>query len=113
MVDELITILSAINSNVFRQGALDPENGYPESFWTFWNNNSPDHAHYDNVSYGTAWDFSIYYYSDEPAEVYSAIDEARTALIAAGWTVPSKGFDAVSDVSTHTGRGLQIYKLET
>ena len=113
MVDALIAILSEINSNVFRQGTLNPDEGYPESFFTFWNNNSNDHAHYDNVDYGTAWDFTIYFYSADPAEVYTAIESARTALQAAGWIVPSKGFDVVSDVSTHTGRGLQIYNLET
>lgn len=113
MVDALIAILSEINSNVFRQGTLNQDEGYPESFFTFWNNSSPDHAHYDNVDYGTAWDFTVYFYSAEPAEVYTAIESARTALQAAGWIVPSKGFDVVSDVSTHTGRGLQIYNLET
>lgn len=113
MVDELITILSGINSNVYRQGTLNPDEAYPESFFTFWNNDSPDHAYYDNTDYGTAWNFAIYFYSTDPVEVYTAIESARTALKAAGWIVPSKGFDVVSDVSTHTGRGLQIYKLET
>ena len=113
MVDALIAIMSEINSNVFRQGTLNQDEGYPESFFTFWNNSSPDHAHYDNVDYGTAWDFTVYFYSAEPAEVYTDIESARTALQAAGWIVPSKGFDVVSDVSTHTGRGLQIYNLET
>ena len=113
MVDALITILSEINSRVYRQGTLDPEESYPESFFTFWNNDSPDHAHYDNTDYGTVWNYTIYFYSVDPSEVYTAIESARTALRAAGWIVPSKGFDVVSDVSTHTGRGLQIYKLET
>ena len=113
MVDALIGILEDINSNVFRQGTLNPDEGYPASFFTFWNNNSPDHAYYDNDSYGTAWDYSIFFYSEDPTEVYTAIEAARTALKAAGWRVPSQGFDVTSDVSTHTGRGLQIYKLET
>ena len=113
MVDALIAILSEINSNVYRQGTLNQDENYPESFFTFWNNDSPDHAYYDNVDYGTAWNYSIFFYSTDPVEVYTAIESARTALKAAGWVVPSKGFDTVSDVSTHTGRGLQIYKLET
>ena len=113
MVDALIAILSQINSNVYRQGTLNPDENYPDSFFTFWNNDSPDHAHYDNVDYGVAWNYSIFFYSTDPVEVYTVIESARTALKAAGWVVPSKGFDAVSDVSTHTGRGLQIYKLET
>lgn len=113
MVDALIAVLTEINSNVFRQGTLNPDEGYPDSFFTFWNNDSQDHAHYDNVDYGTAWNYSIYFYSTDPTEVYTAIEATRQALKADGWIVPSKGFDVVSDVSTHTGRGLQIYKLET
>ena len=86
MVDALIAILSEINSNVYRQGTLNPDENYPDSFFTFWNNDSPDHAHYDNVDYGTAWNYSIFFYSTDPVEVYTAIESARTALKAAGFS---------------------------
>lgn len=113
MTDELIAILEQLNQTVLLQGSIDPSQGYPDSFFTIWNNDSPDHAHYDNQPYGTAWDFNIYYYSTDPTDVYETIEAARTALMAAGWIVPSKGFSAMSDVTTHTGRGLHIYKLDT
>ena len=112
MEDNLIEILSQFNFPVIRQGSLSKDAEYPDNFFTFWNADSPDHAHYDNTDYGTVWDFNIYFYSNDPANTYSYLMQARQALKAAGWIVPTKGYDVTSDEPTHTGRGLQIYYLE-
>ena len=60
MEDNLIEILESFGYPVYRQGSLSDDETYPGTFFTFWNNDSPDHAHYDNFEYGTVWDFSIY-----------------------------------------------------
>lgn len=112
MEDSLITILESLGYPVYRQGSLSDDDKYPDTFITFWNNDSPDHAHYDNDEYGTAWDFSIYVYSNNPLMTYSVLLDARNALKAAGWITPSKGFDVSSDEATHTGRGLEVFYLE-
>lgn len=112
MEDNLITILESFGYPVYRQGSMSDDEQYPETFFTFWNNDSPDHAHYDNSDYGTAWDFSIYVYSSDPIMTYSLLLDARNALKAAGWITPSKGFDVASDEATHTGRGLEVFYLE-
>lgn len=112
MVDRLIEILETLGYTVYRQGSLAGQS-YPDSFFTFWENDSPDHAHYDNQPYGTAYDFSVYFYSNDPNLCYSVIDQTRTTLKANGWVVPSKGFDVASDEATHIGRGLQVYYLQT
>jgi hypothetical protein len=39
--------------------------------------------------------------------------QARKALKEAGWVTPSKGFDVASDEASHTGRGLEIFYLDT
>ena len=113
MEDNLINILESFKVPVFRQGSMSNEAVYPSTFFTFWNNNSPNHAHYDNDEFGTAWDFSIFVYSDDPSTTYSLLSDARSALKAAGWITPSKGFDVPSDEATHTGRGLEVFYLET
>lgn len=113
MEDNLIAILESFKYPVYRQGSMSNDAEYPETFFTFWNNNSPDHSHYDNSEYGTAWDFNIYVYSSNPVMTYSLLLDARNALKKAGWIVGSKGFDVSSDEPTHTGRGLQIYYLQT
>jgi hypothetical protein len=51
-------------------------------------------------------------YSCKADVVYSLLSDIRTALKAAGWIVPSKGFDAASDEDTHIGKGLECFYLE-
>lgn len=113
MEDNLIQILETLGYPVFRQGSMSDEEVYPSTFLTFWNNNSPNHAHYNNNEYGTDWDFNIFVYSKDPSKTYSVLLEARNALKEAGWITPSKGFDVASDEATHTGRGLEVFYLET
>ena len=110
MEDKLIEILESLKYPVYRQGSVSV---YPPAFFTFWNYDTPDHAYYDNNPYGTAWNFGVYFYAEDPSLTYSVVDAARTALRAAGWIVPSRVFDATSDEPTHTGRGLNVYYLET
>jgi hypothetical protein len=112
MEDNLIEILLTFGYEVCRQGSMSDDEEYPETFFTFWNNNSPDHAHYDNDEYGTSWDFDVNVYSSDPALTYSVLADARAALKAAGWIIPGKGYDVASDVATHTGRGMNALYLE-
>lgn len=113
MEDNLVQILESFGYRVYRQGSMSNDEKYPDTFFTFWNNNSPNHAHYDNDEFGTAWDFSIYVYSTDPVKTYALLLDARRALREAGWVTPSKGFDVASDEATHTGRGLEVFYLET
>ena len=112
MEDELITILESFKYPVDRQGSMSDKDVYQETFITFWNNDSPDHSHYDNSEYGTIWDFNVYVYSSDPSMTYSLLSDIRAALKTAGWIVPSKGFDVASDEATHTGRGIQCLYME-
>ena len=113
MEDNLIEILSTFGYEVYRQGSMSDDEEYPETFFTFWNNDSPDHSHYDNSEYGTAWDFDVNVYSTDPALTYSVLADARIALKAAGWIISGKGYDVASDEPTHTGRGINALYLET
>ena len=112
MEDNLIQVLQELGYPVMRQGSLAPDDAYPEHFFTFWNNDSSDHAHYDNAEYGTVWNYSINFYSTDPEKTYSALNEARTKLKENGWILPGKGSDVASDEVTHTGRGMDAYFLE-
>lgn len=112
MEDNLIELLESLGYPVYRQGSLT-KNAYPDSFFTFWNVDSPDHSHYDNENYGTEWNFSVYFYSENPALTYSVLADARILLKQNGWIVPSQGFDVRSDKASHTGRGLTVFYLET
>lgn len=112
MEDNLIEILESFGYPVYRQGSLSDDAKYPDTFFTFWNNDSADHAHYDNSEYGTTWDFDVNVYSNDPDQVYSVLADARISLKAAGWIIPGKGYDVASDEATHIGRGMNALYLE-
>ena len=112
MEDKLIEILSTFGYPVLRQGSLAQDEKYPDHFFTFWNNDAPDHSHYDNEEYGTAWDYDVNFYSIDPEKTYSILAEARTKLKLQHWIIPGKGYDVASDEVTHTGRGMRAFYLE-
>lgn len=112
MEDNLIQILEAFGYPVYKQGSMSDDAQYPETFFTFWNNESVDHSHYDNSEYGTVWDYNVYIYSSDPENTYSVLNDARATLKAAGWIVSGKGYDVASDEATHTGRGINALYLE-
>lgn len=112
MEDKLIELLETFGYPVYRQGSLSNDATYPDSFFTFWNNQSPDHAFYDNTEYGTEWDFDVNFYSNDPDLTYSKLLEAKALLKQNGWVVPGKGHDVMSDEPSHTGRGISALFLE-
>lgn len=113
MEDKLIELLSSLGYPVYRQGSFSEGDEYPESFFTFWNTDSPDHAHYDNADYATDWAFDVNFYSTDPEIAYSALSDARILLKQNKWIVPSKGYDVYSDEASHIGRGMVALYLET
>ena len=113
MKTELITLLETLGYPVFLQGSINTVDDYPDSFFTFWNTESPDHSHYDNADYATDWAFDVNFYSVDPELTYKALSDARILLKQNRWIVPSKGYDVYSDEATHTGRGMNALYLET
>lgn len=113
MEDKLIEILSTFGYDVLRQGSLAADEKYPDHFFTFWNNDAPDHSHYDNEEHGTDWDFDVNFYSIDPEKTYSVLAEARKKLKLEKWIVSGKGYDVASDEPTHTGRGMRAFFLST
>ena len=112
MEDNLIELLESLSYPVYKQGSFSDTDEYPDNFFTFWNNDSPDHAHYDNTDYGTEWDFDVNFYSNNPNLTYSVLLEIRSLLKENGWVIPDKGHDVMSDYPTHTGRGITALFLE-
>ena len=108
MREDLIEILEATGYPASMQGTIGE---YPESFYTFWNYETPE-TYYDNNPVNAIWGFWIYFFSTNPALVESETSAVIARLRAAGWTVAGKGEDALSDEPTHTGRRLTIYKKE-
>lgn len=112
MKDLLIQTLEPLGYPIFQQGTLNEDDGYPESFFTFWNNDSYDGKHYDNEAINCIWDFDVNFYSSDPALVNTKLIEAKTKLKQQGFVVSGKGYDVASDEPTHTGRGINVLKIE-
>lgn len=108
----LIDLLKTFGYPVKLQGTLTKEEAYPESFFTIWNNETLDGNHYDNEPIGYIWDFTIYFYSTDPALVNTKIVDAKNLLKQNGWVVAGKGYDVPSDEPTHTGRAIDVLYKE-
>ena len=113
MKTELITILSTLGYPVLLQGSLDPQEPYPDAFFTFWNNSSDDGPHYDNGPMTYVWSFDVNFYGTDPTLVNTALISAKALLKAQGWIVGGKGYDLTTDEpTTHTGRGITALFIE-
>ncbi len=112
MKDLLIQVLESFGYPIFQQGSLGKDEAYPESFFTFWNNDSFDGEFYDNVEHKTTWNFDLNFYSIDPELVNNKLLEAKKLLKQNGFIVNGKGYDVVSDEPTHTGRGINVLKIE-
>ena len=108
----LISILSTFGYPVRLQGTLTQAESYPASFFTIWNNETLDGNHYDNDAISTVWDFTIYFYSVDPALVNTVLLQAKTLLKQSGWIVGGKGYDVPSDEPSHTGRAMDALFIE-
>lgn len=110
--DLLITTLASFDYPIMLQGTLSDEEDYPNSFFTFFNNDTIDDAFYDNNESQTIWDFDLNFYSNDPELVNSVLLEAKPLLKAAGFIVDGKGYNLLSDQITHTGRGINVLYIE-
>lgn len=115
--EKLINILTKMGyeegKTIFLQGSMPQEMQYPDSFWTFWNIDTPDDGFYDNEPTKTIWSFYLWFFSNNPSFIHTELEKATTKLKENGWIIGSrKGNDVSSDYDTHTGRYTTIYFIE-
>lgn len=112
MKDLLIETLSQLNYPIFLQGSMGCDEIYPDSFFTFWNNDTYANAFYDNEEKSCVWDFDLNFYSIDPKLVNQVLLQAKVLLKKAGFIINGKGYDVASDEASHTGRGINLFKIE-
>ena len=113
MEDSLIELLETFDIPVIRQGSLAEDEAYPDTFFTFWNNDEIEHSAYDNETVLANYDYDVNCYSTDPDTAYSTLREARALLKRNGWIIASMGYDVASDEITHIGRGMNVVYLNT
>lgn len=112
MKQKLIEVLETFGYPIFLQGSLNGQSAYPETFITYFVDDAPDNAHYDNEATSYAWDFSVILYGNDPLTVNTKADEIRKKLKDAGFIPQGKGRDYPSDVPSHTGWAMDFYIIE-
>lgn len=113
MKEQLIELLNEFGYPVRLQGSLTQDEAYPASFFTIWNDETEDGAHYDNDAINYIWSFSINFYSVNPELVNTILLQVKSLLKANGWIVGGKGYDVPSDEISHTGRAIDAIYIET
>lgn len=108
----LIDSLQSFGYPIILQGSMSDDESYPDSFFTFWNNDTVDDAFFDNQETQTIWDFDLNFYSNNPALVNSVLRQAKQIMKSAGFIVDGAGHDVLSDEATHTGRGINLIFIE-
>lgn len=103
MKSALIEVLDALGYEYFLQGTYDEDKPYPDRFITFQTLDSPETAAFDNETALTAWTYQIIFYSNDPEEIDAAAELIRKAFKNAGFDIPNKGRDIISDEPSHTG----------
>lgn len=109
MVDLLISVLETLGYPVKLQGSMLPDETYPDSFFTFWNDSADGESFYSNTEAAITWAYSVNFYSTDPVAVNTELLEAKALLKSAGFIVTGAGYDVASDEVTHTGRGISVY----
>ena len=113
MEDLLISTLEALGYPVTLQGSYAPEQSYPDSFFTYWNNASDGQSFYSNQEGAILWNYSVNFYSVDPLLTNTKLLEAKALLKAQGFIVTGAGYSVASDEPTHTGRGITaLYRQE-
>ena len=108
MEDLLISTLETLGYPVKLQGSLLPDESYPDSFFTFWNDSADGTSFYSNDEWSILWSYSLNFYSNDPLLVNTKLVEAKRLLRKAGFIVSGAGYDLPSDEATHTGRGISL-----
>ena len=113
MEDLLIEVLSRIGYPVRLQGSFLANEGYPDSFFTFWNNSSDFEEFYDDIETEVNYVYEVNFYSTDPEKVYNILEMTVEALKDNSFTVDGEGHSVVSDEPTHNGRGIGVsYRKE-
>lgn len=115
-IDILISALAELGysdaETIFQQGALPKDEPYPDTFFTYWNDNTEDKLFRDNKPDNTEWVFTLSCYSYNPFTLEKEFNKAIQKLKARGFIINGKGADAISDKETHTGRDIKIIYIE-
>lgn len=111
-MEELFALLNEIGLPYFRQGSLSDPGDYPPSFFTYWNIDTPSLRFRDNNEKEYAEIISICFYTNDPALVYTQMNDFISRAKDAGF-ITGRANDTSADRSDYYGRFVRIQKIKT
>lgn len=113
MWSKLEEVFKKIDLPYSRQGSYEEGEELPESFFTFWNSETPEEGFYDDEAQRIEWYWYVYFYTSDPRLLYSKIEEFINIAKAEGFLVNNgKGNDLPSDIPNYSGRYVKLLYVE-
>lgn len=113
MTDFLYQLLESRGFPVYRQGSLNSASDYPDSFYTYWNYDTPETGFYNNQAHKTIWGYWVYFYATNPQLLEAELNELIKELKKNGCILPDgRGLDVDSGNESHVGRMITVQIME-
>lgn len=112
MWSKLENVFLKLGLDYNRQGSYGDDEDYPKSFFTFWNFDTPEDGFFDNKANCAIWYWQVYYYTSDPATLYSKMDEFIKLAKEEGFIIEGRGYDIPSDRPDYPGRMITIKYIE-
>lgn len=116
MENKLVTLLEGLeleqDFDVILQGTIDPEDGYPDNFFSYWNWETPRDGFYNNKHTKVHWAFQIIAYSTDRNFLIEMTNKAIEELEKNEFIIDSDGEDIASNLQSHTGKMIEVYFIE-
>lgn len=102
-MQRLFELFEEIGLPYFRQGSMSDED-YQPSFFTFWNIDTPQDAHYDNELHRFNEYVQVGFYTNDAGKIYSVMDDFVERARLKGFTIAALPQDADSGKDNYFGR---------
>lgn len=112
-LEEVFLELEAEKGTPFsRQGSYEADEELPNSFYTFFNTNSEYNGYYGNKPSRCDWTWIVFYYTNDPATIYSGMEDFLNKAKEHGFVVKGRGKDIASGEPNYYGRMATIEFIE-
>ena len=112
MWSKLENLFIKMNLPYYRQGSFQDGESIPESLFTFWNADTPENGFYDNEAHEAVWVWYVYFYTKNPALIYSTMEQFVAYAKADGFILQGKAHDIPSDEPNYFGRYVALKFIE-
>lgn len=112
MWSKLEEVFVALELPYFRQGSFSDDEELPESFFTFWNADTPEAGYYDNKAHSAVWFWYVNFYTKDASLLYTKLEQFITMAKEKGFITAGKPKDIASGEPNYLGRYVQIKYIE-